>query len=87
MYTTCALEAACAYEYGFARKDTYFVHIRHVRSRGIVRTSTALRIKRLIAYVYSFARKATYAYEVRILRVKQLMFQGLSRLRRRGDDS
>ena len=47
-YTTCALESTCAYEYGFARKATYYVRIRLVRSRRLVRTNTALHVKQLI---------------------------------------
>ena len=48
MYTTCVLEASCAYECGFARKSTYCVCIQLVRSRRPMYTSTALRVKRLI---------------------------------------
>ena len=51
-YTTSALEATWVYKYRFVRKATYCVHIRLVRSRQIVCTSTALRVNRLIAYVY-----------------------------------
>ena len=69
-YTTCALEATYAHEYGFARKVTYCVRTRFVLVKQLVCTSTALHLKRIISYVYGFARKATYAYEVRILRVK-----------------
>ena len=45
---TCALEASYAYEYRFARKATYCVRIRLVRSKRLMRTSTALSAKRII---------------------------------------
>ena len=48
MYATCALETTCAYEYGFARKATYCVRIELVRSRRLVRMSTALRVNQLM---------------------------------------
>ena len=48
MYTTCALEAAYAYEYVFDRKAAYFVRLRLVRSKRLMRTNMSLRVKRVL---------------------------------------
>ena len=79
-YKTCALEATCAYEYGFARKATYCVHIR------LVHTSTDLRVKRLIAYVYDLCDQANCAYEYGFAR-KATYYSSYVLTRRRVDDS
>ena len=64
-YDLCALSNLCVQVRLFGRA-AYCVHTQLVRSKRLVRTSTDLRVKRLIAYVYGFARKKTYAYEVQL---------------------
>ena len=63
MSTALRVKQLIVYLYGFARKATYCVRIRLVRSRRLVHTSTALRVQRLIAYVLTCAIEATCSYE------------------------
>ena len=48
---TCALEADYAYGYVFARKAAYYVRIRLVRSKRLMRASTSLRVKRIFLQI------------------------------------
>ena len=52
-------------KYGFAYKATYFVRLRLVRLKRLMRTSTALCVKRLIAYVYYMCSPSDLCIQVR----------------------
>ena len=71
-YMACALKATCSYKYNFARKATYCVGIRLVRSRRLVCTSTSSRVSDLCVRGTTFAIKVTCAYEFVFVR-KPLM--------------